>query len=157
MRQHSVPSHYLNQCWFIINWTRRNKLQWNFNQNTKVFIHENASENIVCEMAAVLSWGRWVLDNTDEKNRRQPHQVDDDTGHVSRARALLIGFNCFWNNESHTNELFAGRKNSIQTGEGVTVNGLLTQGIRVNGRKCQREPLVFIFDSPTPTGAYRRQ
>ena len=36
------------------------KLQWNNNQNTKLFIHENASENTVCEMAAILSWGRWV-------------------------------------------------------------------------------------------------
>ena len=37
-----------------------NKFQWNFNQNTKLFIHENASENVVCEMAAILSRGRWV-------------------------------------------------------------------------------------------------
>ena len=40
--------------------THRNKLQWNFNQNKKLFIHENASENTVCEMAAILSRGRWV-------------------------------------------------------------------------------------------------
>ena len=46
--------------WDIVNWTLRNKLQWNFNQNTKLFIHENASEKIVCEMAAILSRGRWV-------------------------------------------------------------------------------------------------
>ena len=31
-----------------------------FNQNTKIFIHENAPEDIVCEMAAILSRGRWV-------------------------------------------------------------------------------------------------
>ena len=37
-----------------------NKHQWNFNQNTKLFIHENASKNIVCEMAAILSRWRWV-------------------------------------------------------------------------------------------------
>ena len=43
----------------IVNWTP-NKLQWNFNQNAKLFIHENASEIIVCEMAAILSSGRWV-------------------------------------------------------------------------------------------------
>ena len=36
------------------------KIQWNFNQTTKISIHENASDNIVCEMAAILSWGRWV-------------------------------------------------------------------------------------------------
>ena len=52
---YSAPSHYLNQCWIIANFTLRNKLQWNVNQNTKLFIHENVSENVVCEMAAILS------------------------------------------------------------------------------------------------------
>ena len=32
--------------------------QWNFYQNTNIFIHENASENIVCEMVVILSRGR---------------------------------------------------------------------------------------------------
>ena len=52
-----VPSHCLNQCFFIVNWTLRNTLQWNSNQDTKFFIHENAFENAVCEMAAILSRG----------------------------------------------------------------------------------------------------
>ena len=43
-------------CCAFVKWT----LQWNFNQNAKFFTHENASEIIVCEMAASLSWGRWV-------------------------------------------------------------------------------------------------
>ena len=30
------------------------RLQWDFNQNANIFIHENAFENIVCEMAAIL-------------------------------------------------------------------------------------------------------
>ena len=34
-----------------------NKLQWNSNQNTKRFFQENASKNVVCEMAAILSRG----------------------------------------------------------------------------------------------------
>ena len=34
-----------------------NKLQWNFNQNTKLLIQDNAFENIVCGMAAILSMG----------------------------------------------------------------------------------------------------
>ena len=29
-KAYTSPSHYLNQCWFIVNWTLRNKLQWNF-------------------------------------------------------------------------------------------------------------------------------
>ena len=50
----TVPSHYLNQWWSIVNWTLRNKLQWNFNRNLNIVIHENAFENVVCEMAAML-------------------------------------------------------------------------------------------------------
>ena len=38
------------QCWVIDNW---NRLQWNFNQNTNLFISENASEDIVCQIMAV--------------------------------------------------------------------------------------------------------
>ena len=52
-----APSNYLNQRSDIVNWTLRNKLQWNLNQNTKLFIHENASENIICEMLPILSRG----------------------------------------------------------------------------------------------------
>ena len=51
----TAPSHYLNQHWLNINWTLSNKLQWNFNQNTKPFIHDNVFEHSVCEMAAILS------------------------------------------------------------------------------------------------------
>ena len=57
---YSAPSHYLNQCWRIVNWTLGDKRQWNLNQNTFFFIHESAFENIVCEMVAILSRGRWV-------------------------------------------------------------------------------------------------
>ena len=66
-----MPSHYLNQCRVIINWTFRNKVQWNFNQNTKLFIHKNAFENTVCETMAILSRRRW--DNSgDEAKNTQP-------------------------------------------------------------------------------------
>ena len=54
----SVPSHCLNQCWGIVNWTLRNKLQWNFNQNSQLFIHKDAFENVVWKMAAILSWAQ---------------------------------------------------------------------------------------------------
>ena len=37
----SAPSHYLNQCWDIVNWTLRNKLQWTLNRNSNLFIQEN--------------------------------------------------------------------------------------------------------------------
>ena len=53
-------SHYLNQCWVIVNWIFRNKLQWNFNENINIFTHKNASEIFICEMTVFLSRGRWV-------------------------------------------------------------------------------------------------
>ena len=50
-----MPSHYLNQCSIIVNWTLANIFQWKFNQNTAIFIEENARENVVCELASILS------------------------------------------------------------------------------------------------------
>ena len=32
-----------------------NKSQWILKQNSRIFIQENASQNIICEMAAILS------------------------------------------------------------------------------------------------------
>ena len=55
-----APSHYLNQCWDFVNWTLRNKLQWNFNRNQFIFIQENALETIVCETASIPSRPQWV-------------------------------------------------------------------------------------------------
>ena len=52
---YSAPSHYLNQIWLIVNCNLRNKLQWNSNQNTKLFILENAFK---CCLRQPL--GRWV-------------------------------------------------------------------------------------------------
>ena len=49
-----MPSHHLNQWWDIVNWTLRNKLQWNFNRNSYIFI-KNAFESVVCKISAILS------------------------------------------------------------------------------------------------------
>ena len=32
-----------------------NTIQWNIYQNSHIFIQKNAFENVVCEMAAILS------------------------------------------------------------------------------------------------------
>ena len=53
-------------------------LQWNFNQNTKTFIQENASENIVCEMAAILSGGDELINDL----------LPDDTNHQTCSMAF---------------------------------------------------------------------
>ena len=48
-----APSRNLNQCWNTVNSNLRNKLQWNLERNSYIFIHENVFENVVCEMAAI--------------------------------------------------------------------------------------------------------
>ena len=45
----SAPSHYLNQCWLVVNRTLSTKLQWNSNQNDNILFHENACERVVCK------------------------------------------------------------------------------------------------------------
>ena len=50
----------------IVNETIGNKLQWKSIENAKLFIHENAFESVACEMAAILSRGRWVKLNPKE-------------------------------------------------------------------------------------------
>ena len=49
-----APSYYLNWRWNIVNWTLRNKLQWNLNRNSYIFIQENAFENVVWKMVVIL-------------------------------------------------------------------------------------------------------
>ena len=76
----------MNQCWVTINWILRNRLQWNFNQNTKLFVHENASEKIVCEMVAILSRGRWV------KNKANLRDLIAATGLVISNWIQIVNF-----------------------------------------------------------------
>ena len=45
-------------------WTNLNKLQWNLKWNSYIFIQENALGNVVCEMAAILSWPQCVNTTT---------------------------------------------------------------------------------------------
>ena len=52
----TAPSHYLNECWNIVNWTLRNKLQWNFNRAIETFsLKKKAFENVVWKMSTILS------------------------------------------------------------------------------------------------------
>ena len=52
---YSAPSHCLNQCWIIVNWTLRNKRQWNLNLNKQISIHENVPE------ISSAKWGPFCL------------------------------------------------------------------------------------------------
>ena len=45
----SASSHYLNQCWLIVNWAPGNIFQWNLNRNSIIFIQENENENVISQ------------------------------------------------------------------------------------------------------------
>ena len=72
-----APSHYLNQCWVIVNWTLRNKLRWNLNQNLCIFIQENALENVLWKIAVILSQPQCVKGCLCELRVRGPSQYKD--------------------------------------------------------------------------------
>ena len=61
---YSAPSHFLNQCWFISNWTLVNKLQWNCFRNLYIFVHENAFANVVWRRATILSASMYWIKST---------------------------------------------------------------------------------------------
>ena len=46
---------YFHQCWNVMNWTLGDKLKWNLNQNVYIFIQDNAIQNVVWKMAAILA------------------------------------------------------------------------------------------------------
>ena len=69
-----ICCHYWQHI-LVVNWTLGNKLQWNLNRNSHIFIKENAFENVVWKTAAILSHPQCV------KARYRPlyYQVKADT------------------------------------------------------------------------------
>ena len=55
----SLVRHYLTQCCNIVDFTLKNKLQW----NSYIPIHENVFGNVVCEMSAILPRPQWVRED----------------------------------------------------------------------------------------------
>ena len=64
------------------------KLQWNFNPNSYIFIQENALENIVCEMASILSRPQWdkLLSSVHPQSRAHSTVV-----HIVYTQAWFLG------------------------------------------------------------------
>ena len=77
-----APSHYLNQCWNVVNCTLRNKFQCNFNWNSNIFIQENALEYVVCEMASILSRPQCV-NNSSTKGKTKVRVVNSQRYHIN--------------------------------------------------------------------------
>ena len=59
-----APSHYLNLWWITVNRTLGKKLKWNRNRDLHIIIQENEFQNVVREMAAILSRPQCIKHNT---------------------------------------------------------------------------------------------
>ena len=55
-----APGRHQPIIWTNAGMLLRNKLHWNFNRNSNIFIQENALEDVVYEMASNLSWPQCV-------------------------------------------------------------------------------------------------
>ena len=56
----SAPRHNLNEWWNVVISELRKKFQRNDEQNSYIFIQENAFLNVVCEMASIMSRSKCV-------------------------------------------------------------------------------------------------
>ena len=83
-----APSHYLHKCWNIVNWTIRNKPQWNLKRNSYIFTIENAFENVVWKMAAILSRRQCVNSGPGPCKHTQHYGYEVRVKHVQLHRRL---------------------------------------------------------------------
>ena len=106
-----VPSHYLKQWWDIVIGTLGKKFWWNLNRNLHIFIQENAFENVVWKMAAILSRPQSQSLATDMRRlfystwppsfsshiKKEVFLIgeESDDGHIIK-RALYIGIKRLW-------------------------------------------------------------
>ena len=58
-----APSHYLNQCWFVVNWNPWDKLKRYSHQNSNIFIQVNAFENAVWTFSLNIGFNILPLDS----------------------------------------------------------------------------------------------
>ena len=52
----SASSHYMNQWWLFVNWTIKNTLQWNSNQNTKFSFRKMHLKMLSAKLWPLCPW-----------------------------------------------------------------------------------------------------
>ena len=97
-------SHYKDKT-VSVNWTIRNKSLWNLNQNTTIFIQENAYENIICIMLPFCS-GQGLFQPITHNHKATPdwvhdkeledHQRPGSLKHKDQHRKFHIHFTILW-------------------------------------------------------------
>ena len=68
---------YLEECSLIVNCIYRNKVQWNLNKKTIIFIEQNAFEN-VCQMSVIILFrSEFALSQYPRFNTIMSHESDN--------------------------------------------------------------------------------
>ena len=96
----SVLSHCQTQRWILVNWTHRDKFQWNSKPYSQVFSEENAIENVVCYKSAILFSGHWGSIGSSMKCREISFVMDIVLfclTHWGRDKMAAIFQKTFWN------------------------------------------------------------
>ena len=78
---------HCNECWIIVNWNLKNKLQWNIKWNLYIFIQENTFEN-VCKIAATLLQPQCVKECWSVKKLFAKRRLN--------GAPLSVFLNCIW-------------------------------------------------------------
>ena len=99
----SASSHYLNQCWLIVNWTSQNKFHWSSNHNSIIFIQEMHLKFSSVKMAAICPKGdalNLLMHNPVSLNFYMPHNYH------SYKSQLWIWVHCFNHPKAPVLQLF---------------------------------------------------
>ena len=73
----SAISPYLNQWWSLVNWTIRNRLQWNMNQDVNLSV-KKWFENVFCKISAIFQVAIcWRIVLSTSRNRTIGRFSDD--------------------------------------------------------------------------------
>ena len=82
----SVPIHYMNQWWLVVNWTPGNKFRCNSNRNSIICIQKLHLKLSSAKMVAILSWGRGLV----------PHIYFWSPGHISHQATIWTNNELSW-------------------------------------------------------------
>ena len=99
----SSPSHYLNQCWIIVDWALRKKVQWKNNQNSFIFIKEMHWKSRLQNVSASTCYtkllkGQWCEDFSFQRGSfKNSYYTDTHCGSIVSIGILVFqAINCDW-------------------------------------------------------------
>ena len=131
-----MPSHYLGQCWLIVNQTLGNRFQWILNQNI-IFIEENAHDIAIYKNVSHFSMPEYVNMFLYHTMALSPSQSPLYPPYAYRglwgpARSHAIGISGPLIYHSCATPIWASR-------EGCIMEGYHSHGLPMNNHMCSKE------------------